>query len=248
MGELDGRRIIVTRSAERARALSELLEARGAEVVEIALTETVDAPDGGQALRSALDRITEYDWLVVTSPHGARLVKSALEAVPRHSVRTAAVGSATSEALGGADLVPDVQTAAALGEAFPTGTGTVLFAAARDAGSDFERAARSKGWTVDRVTAYATRAVVIDRQRMDDAIARADAVVFVSGSAVRAWVTNAGTSAPDVIVAMGPSTEQVLVSEGFGPVSVAEEQSLHGVVETVVRRLMAGTEESKSHP
>ena len=51
---LSGRRIIVTRSAQRAGALSKMFREAGAEVIEIAVTDTVDPADNGQALREAL--------------------------------------------------------------------------------------------------------------------------------------------------------------------------------------------------
>lgn len=241
MGRLDRRRIIVTRAADRAGALSDMLRAEGAEVVELALIETVDAPDAGVALRTALASIDTYDWLVVTSAEGARRVRAILGDAGLSSVRIAAVGRATADAMGRADLVPEVQTGAALGEAFPaleevdpSGPGCILFAAALDAGEDFERAVRAKGWRVDRITAYATRPVRLER---GDDVPDADAVLFASGSAVRSWVQSLGTSTPPAVVAMGPSTARVLEELGITGVTVAAEQSLHGLVDAVIERL-----------
>ncbi len=235
----------MTRSADRARVLSDMLRAEGAEVVELALIEIVDAPDSGEALRTALASMGVYDWLVVTSPEGARRVSALADVAALRDIRIAAVGRATADAMGRVDLVPDVQTGAALGEAFPSlgevqpyASGRVLFAAALDAAEDFERAARAKGWKVDRITAYATRPVPIDAQHVDD-IHGADAVLFTSGSAARSWVQSVGTSTPPTVVAMGPSTARVLEELGITGVAVAAEQSLQGLVDAVVDRLSA---------
>lgn len=235
MGRLDRRRIIVTRAADRAGGVSDMLRAEGAEVVELALIETVDAPDAGEALRAALSQVQSYDWLVVTSPEGARRVRALVDDDTLRNIRIAAVGRATAETIGRADLVPEVQTGAALGREFPTGAGSVLFAAALDAGTDFETAARAKGWTVDRITAYATRPIAVDARRED--LDTADAVLFASGSAARSWVHSLGTSMPDVVVAMGPSTARVLDELGIGGVTVASVQSVEGLVDAVIGRL-----------
>lgn len=234
MRRLTGRRIIVTRSADRAGALCDLLSAQGADVVEIPTVETAAAPDGGMALHSALASLGDYEWLVVTSPEGARRVRRALPDVDRQTVKIAAVGRATADVIGRVDLVPDVQTGAALGESFPNGTGRVLFAAALDAGTDFEAAARAKGWTVDRVTAYATQPVEIDTERARASVSTADAVIFASGSAARSWVRSLGNTMPAHVIAMGPSTARVLDELGIAPVVVAGEQSLDGLVAAVV--------------
>lgn len=61
-------RVIVTRAAERAGGLSSLLRDSGFDVVEVPVTATRDASDGGAAFVEAMRRLSDYDWLVVTSP------------------------------------------------------------------------------------------------------------------------------------------------------------------------------------
>lgn len=243
MGRLDGRRIVVTRSADRSAELIGILQTEGADVVELPLIETVDASDGGRALREAMAHLDEYDWLVVTSPEGARRVLAASGNTTEDGhlpvpVKIAAVGRATAATFGRVDLVPDVHTGAALGAAFPPGPGRVLFAAARDAGPDFESAVRAKGWNVHRITAYETRSVAVDA-RWSREVVTADAVIFASGSAVRSWVQSLGGSVPRLVVAMGPTTARVLAESGIAPVTVAGEQTVTGLVEAVIDALGA---------
>ena len=230
-GALSGRRIIVTRSAQRAGALSKMFREAGAEVIEIAVTDTVDPADNGQALREACLVIDQYDWVVVTSPEGAHRFREAMTAgsLEHRSFKIAAVGTATAQAVGGADLIPVVQTGRSLGEIFPSGSGRVLLAVAESAGNDFEIAARAQGWTVDRIVTYQTVPLTTAADQEAE-IHGCDAITFASASAARAWVTLFGRLTPAVVVAMGPTTATALSELGIAPVTVASEQSLQGLV------------------
>ena len=235
---LAGRTIIVTRAADRAGGLTSLLIEAGATVLEIPVTTTVDAGDGGRELQTAINNIEQYDWVVVTSPEGAHRFRNAtalLGASPRQ-FKIAAVGTATAEAVGGADLIPNVQTGRSLGESFPTGQGRILLAVAESAGTDFEVAARGKGWTVDRVTTYRTVSITPTRDRSGE-ISQADAITFASASSARAWHEVFGVTMPKVVVAMGPMTASALSELGIPDVVVATEQSLKGVVTATVEAL-----------
>ena len=235
---LAGRTIIVTRAADRAGGLTSLLIEAGATVLEIPVTTTVDAGDGGRELQTAINNIEQYDWVVVTSPEGAHRFRDAIALLgssPRQ-FKIAAVGTATAEAVGGADLIPNVQTGRSLGESFPMGQGRILLAVAESAGTDFEVAARGKGWTVDRVTTYRTVSITPTRDRSGE-ISQADAITFASASSARAWHEVFGVTMPKVVVAMGPMTASALSELGIPDVVVATEQSLKGVVTATVGAL-----------
>ena len=235
---LAGRTIIVTRATERAGGLTTLLHDQGAQVLEIPVTTTVDAVDGGRDLRTAINNIESYDWVVVTSPEGAHRFREAISSITsvRQHFKVGAVGTATAAALGRADLVPNVQTGRSLGESFPSGSGRILLAVAESAGTDFEEAARHKGWTVHRVTTYRTIPITPDRDRKTEIVV-ADAITFASASSVQAWHDVFGTTMPKVVVAMGPMTATALTEIGISDVVVATEQSLTGLVEATSRAL-----------
>jgi uroporphyrinogen-III synthase len=125
---LRGRTIVTTR--DQPGVLDALLEQLGAHVVQLPLIEIGDAPDGGAALAEALGRIDAFDWVVVTSRHGAERVADAARG---SSVRMAAVGEATAVVLAErsgrpVELVPNQQLASALVECFPDGPWSVLVA------------------------------------------------------------------------------------------------------------------------
>ncbi|HEY4609405.1 MAG TPA: uroporphyrinogen-III synthase, partial [Ilumatobacteraceae bacterium] len=72
MKSLIGRRVVVTRAAEQADTSAELIASVGAIPIVVPLIEIVDELDGVARLE-ALD-LDGIDWLVVTSPNGARRV------------------------------------------------------------------------------------------------------------------------------------------------------------------------------
>ncbi len=231
--------MIVTRAAERAAGLSDLLREAGHEVVEVPVTTTTDPSDDGAAFEGALRKLHRFDWLVVTSPEGARRVveRAARLGVDLHRVKKAAVGVSTAAALGGADLVPSVQTGASLGSSFPEGDGRVLLAVAESAGTGFEEAARAKGWVVERVHSY--RTIPVTPRDVDAGlVAGCDVITFTAASSVEAWTAVFGNVVPPRVVAMGPQTAEALRRAGIESFVVADEQSLAGVVRAVVRTVV----------
>ena len=71
-----------------------------------------------------------YDWVVLTSANGARELRRRMRGTPGH---VAAIGRATADAFGGADLVARVSTQEGLLAALPRPAGRVLFAGAEGA-------------------------------------------------------------------------------------------------------------------
>jgi len=232
---LQGRRVVVTRSAEQSDALAALLEVRGAIPVVVPLIEIVDEPTGMAAL-AGLDP-GDHDWLVVTSPNGAAAYLRVHAESPR---RVAAVGTTTASALraGGVDveLVPVLQNAEGLADAFPAGEGRVLVVQAVDADPYLAVALTERGWTVTAIAPYRSLPVVPPAGVQLAALA-ADAVLFASGSAARAWAAVFGDAAPPVSVAIGPNTAAAAAAAGLKISLVAADHSLSGMVAALERYL-----------
>ena len=66
VSRLQGKRIAVTRAAERAEGLASALRAEGAEV-RICPTIAYNPPEDPAPLEAALHQIDRYDWVVFTS-------------------------------------------------------------------------------------------------------------------------------------------------------------------------------------
>lgn len=235
---LDGRRVATTR--DEPGRLDSLLAGLGADVVHVPLIEIADPPDPDLArAREHIDEhLDRYDWVVVTSKHGARRVA---DAVTRHpGVALAAVGTATADILAAAgrpvDVVPARQTAADLVAAMPSPPASgarVLVAQADRADTTLVDGLRALGYVVDAVVAYTTRlrAPTAAERR---ALERADAVAFASGSAATAWAEAVGSWTPPCVVAIGPSTASAASAAGLQISAVAADHSVEGLADAIV--------------
>jgi len=239
MSSLDGRRVVVTRAAEQADDLVSLLEAAGATAVVVPLIEIVSQPAACEVL-AALDP-AEFDWLVVTSPNAARAY---LEAHTTSPTNVAAVGAATAAALTGGGvpvtLVPTDQRAAGLLADFPAGSGRVLVVQSVDAQPTMVAGLLLAGWQVAAVSPYRSAPAHPPAGQQLAALS-ADAVLFASGSAARAWVAVFGQTTPPIVVAIGPQTAVSVEQAGLKVSLVAADHSLPGLVAALESHL-AGTE------
>jgi uroporphyrinogen-III synthase len=237
-GPLEGCRVLVTR--ERPGELAELLIGRGATVVHVPLVAIADPSDGGNNLRSVLSDLRDFDWLVVTSAAGSERVAHAAADAP--GVQLAAVGSATARELESrcgrsVDLVPAVQRAEALVTEFverETSPRRVLIAQADIAAPTLADGLRAAGHDVTVVTAYRTVTPEIDPSAELE-VARADAVLFASGSSVTSWCGRFGTVVPPIAIAIGPSTAEAAERFGLKLSAVSTDHSLDGLVTELER-------------
>lgn len=222
--------MLVTR--EHPGELAAKLVERGATVIHVPLIAVAEAGDGGAALREALSRLVDFDWLVVTSQAGSERVAAAARLVP--SVRLAAVGTATARVLEvesgrPVDLIPATQRADGLASAFiaeATSPQRVLIAQADIAPSTLADALRRAGHDVTTVPAYRTVPVEPDLGAVEDA----DAVLFASGSAVENWCRAFGGDGPPLVVAIGPTTAAAAERLGLKVSAIAADHSLDGLV------------------
>ena len=202
-------RIVVTRPAGQEQDLVGRLERLGHEVVHcplIAIEPLGDAP---------ID-VSAYDWVVVTSANGAReLRRRAAGPLPR----VAAIGPATADALGGADLVPSVATQEGLLAELPRPAGRVLFAAAEGA-----RTLLPDELGADVMPLYRTR------ELHPKEFPAADLVILTSASSARAL---AALTAGLPVVSIGPETSRAAQEAGLRIVAEALPHSSEGLAAAV---------------
>ena len=241
---LFGRSVVVTRARAQAGRLSTRLRAAGAEVLELPTIEIVDPDDGGAALRGALGRLGEYDWVVCSSTNGAgRFTAGLRDARDLAGVRLAAIGPGTAGVLADArlqvDLLPERYVAESLLEVFPApeaaGSGRVLLPRAAVARDVLPDGLAAMGWQVDVVEAYRTVAVRHDDATLAD-LADADAVTFTSASSVRNLVDSVGVDAvPPVVATIGPITSAEARRLGLEVSAEADPHTLDALVEALAR-------------
>lgn len=248
---LKGQCVLVTRPAGHAAELCRALAERGADVIEAPAIEI--APPADEAtLDAALERIAEFDWLVLTSPNGVEAVRKRLAARGRDAralagVKLAALGQATAAALqaGGlrADLVPGEFTTAALGQALVAqglAGRRVLLARSDIAPPDLAETCRQAGAQVAEVIAYRTRCPAGLPRAAEEALRKGcvDWIVFTSASTVKnflAMVEEADRLRSCRLAAIGPVTAQALRRAGLEPVVVATPHTQDALVEAITQ-------------
>jgi len=109
---LHGCRILVTRAAEQTSAFSEQLRQKGALVLECPTIKLVP-PEQWDAVDAAIQKLADFDWLILTSVNGvrfffSRLLELGLDATALRGCNICAVGPKTSEALGNLGITPDL--------------------------------------------------------------------------------------------------------------------------------------------
>jgi uroporphyrinogen-III synthase len=243
---LSGRQIVVTRALEQAGPIVDVLSAAGANVISLPLIEIIEPLDGGTARDAALANIGSYEWLVVSSPNGARRAVGALQDAVKNSTRIpyiAALGNGTREVIEGvAGIKVNVQAEIASGEglvhSFPTHLNgsqekSVLLVQGEGADLTIVSGLTEKGWEVTRVNAYRT-AHCVPSSEMRAEVEQGDAVVFASGSAARSWVSALGTEFRGKVVVIGPVTQKVAASLGLEVHAVAEVPTPEGICAALV--------------
>jgi uroporphyrinogen III methyltransferase / synthase len=243
---LFGRRVVVTRASEQAGELVMRLQAQGAATVEVPAIEIREPADGGAALSAAVDRLAGYDWVVLTSPNGARRLLDAIRDRGRDArafagARLAAIGPGTAEALASAnlvvDLVPPRFVAESLLDAFPAPTaagGRLLLVRAAVARDVLPEGLRGRGWDVDVVEAYRTEQAPLSEEQAA-AVAAADVVTFTSSSTVSNFLAALGGRAiPPAVVAIGPITAATARDHGLAVDVEAEVHTIDGLVDALV--------------
>ena len=259
---LQGKRILVTRSASQASQFTDLLTSRGAEVIEMP-TLAILPPTSWEFLDQAIASLPNYDWLILTSANAvesffARLKNSGKDSRALYSLKIAVVGRKTAEVLANygitPDLVPTDFVADALVDAFlaiPDHVLTdkkMLFPRVESGGREIlVEQLQKHGAVVDAIPAYesgcpeaiepvALEAIQNQNQKLD-------AIAFASSKTVKHFcqlldrVTDQDTwkswLADVTIASIGPQTSKTC-DELLGRVDCeAVEYTLDGLVEAI---------------
>lgn len=251
-------RVSVTRERGKNGALMEAIEQMFdfIEVVELPCVETRRLP-GAQQLEAILcastrdagenlgdnassrdvHTLSEFEWMVVTSPEAAAgIIHAWRQARCPALPKVAAVGRATAGAFDAVGVtvsfVPSRATGRTLCAEFAEGDGRVLYATSLKAGRDIEEGLRGKGYDVLRLNTYTTESVDFD-STMKTLAGSTDIVTFASPSAVRAWVGNVGVNDDVVVACIGETSADAAREAGFTRVHFPQQPGLDGWVVAV---------------
>ncbi len=260
---LEGRRVVVTRERERAGELCARLAAFGATPLLFPLIRIEPEPEG-PTIAEAIGALASFQWLVFTSANGVEHFLSRLESAGAgggariaerlRTARIAAVGKKTAEALGSRGIAVDLVAGEATGSALARELAArlagesvrVLLPRAREGGEDLAAGLRERGAAVTDLPVY--RTVAAQPSEAERAAVRegVDALLFASGSAVRAFTEIAArepaidaAASRAALICIGPSTSEAARSRGLRVAATAEEHTSEGLL----RALLAYFEE-----
>jgi uroporphyrinogen-III synthase len=250
---LQGKRIIVSRAKEQAGSLSQLLEAKGAEVVEIPFIEIRPA-QSYEALDKAIENVLNYDWLILTSVNGVKALFSRLEKQGKSEadllhLKVVAIGPATRKAIEKhgipVDIMPEEYVAEAVVEELrgQVKGERVLLVRAKVARDVIPNALRELGARVHVMEAYETVVPETSRTTILEALRAAKkpfAITFTSSSTVKNFVelvgeesTKSGILDGVKLASIGPVTSATLRELGL-PVDIeAKEYTVSGLAEAI---------------
>lgn len=247
---LAGRRILVTRPAAQSRGLCDRLRRLGALPVAAPTIGIASSGPGG-SLDRALRNLGRYDWVVVTSPNGARACLARARALrigarDLDRVRWAAIGPATASALRAGGITVGMTpsrylTGAIVDELRGVAGRRILLPRTDAAPRTLAEALRARGAEVDEVTAYRT---VVAPPRLGPRVRRliasraVDTVLFTSASTVRGLVRLLGDRRHPLrtmtIACIGPVTAAAVVEAGMRPDIVADPHTVDGLITALV--------------
>ena len=253
---LFGKKIVITRSRDKAGVLKEKLRDLGAWTLELPTIEINPADDYG-ALDQAIRRIVDFDWLIFTSTYG---VEGFFDRLKNHHnkdarvlahTKIACVGPETSAALAKRGLAPDLEpqrfeTMALVGEfkkRFNDLEGIkILLPRTNIAPPELEEGLKKIGAKVTRVTAYRTVLPRSVSKVIKDEILEApvDYMTFTSSSTVTHTIKLLGSkklkriSKKTCFASIGPVTSKALRSHGLRSGCEAKIFTIDGLIRAII--------------
>ncbi len=265
---LFGKTIVVTRARQQASDLVKQLTDLGAECIECPTIKIVP-PEHNDPMIDAIQRISDYDWLVFTSVNGVlsffdRLFEMGKDVRILGHLRLCTIGPVTARQLMTyglkTDILPETYRAESVVEAFEKETikgKRVLLPRAKEARSVLPDALREMGATVDEVTAYQTIAVSGHDSDVMHRIQQAeiDMVTFTSSSTVTNFcdifskvIRTDDFQQHVAIASIGPITSETARKNGLNISVEAEAFTIPGLVQAVSDHYLKTHTEERSIP
>ena len=247
---LIGKRVVITRPRKQAEGFAAALMAEGARPIFFPVIKIIP-PDDFSAFDSALQRLDEFDWLILTSVHGVdaffkRLQVLGIKQIPA-GLRVAAVGSKTAQCITEhgirTDYVPDEYVA----EAILPGPGEkirgkrFLLPQSNLARTVIADEIRSAGGLMTEVVAYQNVPNEPANSEIDELRAGVDVVTCTSPSTVQNFVAIVQKNGLDpfnlpgnpLFACIGPITKKAAEDLGFLNLVTASEYTTAGLIEAL---------------
>ena len=235
-------KVVVTRSRKGNAELASKLTKLGLEVVSVDTLEFLPPGDWSPVDRR-LNKLCEFDWLLITSATGAaffthRMKMLSLPLGWRGKPLVGVVGEKTGAALREEGtrvaFAPSKFLTEALADELPRNRGKKVLILRADIGDPgLASKLRQRGFKVEDLAVYRTSEAPGASRMSDGALAGAEAVIFASPSAVEALATRISAFVKERLVAfcIGPVTARRAKALGFERVVTARIHTLDGILE-----------------
>lgn len=254
---LNGWKILTTRASKQSGGLAKPLRDMGAEVIEIP-TILIKPPKSFKALDTALDRIEQYDWLILTSVNGvealfARFKKLGIALGMLKRLQVAAIGPATKREIEERGLqvtvTPERYIAESVVEALKGKTEgkRVLLVRAKVARDVLPTELKKAGARVDVAEAYETHVPKAAKSKLNRLFVsnatRPDIVTFTSSSTATNFLDLLAKdhypALREILLAsIGPVTSATLTQAGFKPNIEAREYTMEGLAQAIAKHVL----------
>ena len=250
---LFGKKIVITRARAQASDLVSKLSGLGAACIEIPTIEIAPAQDI-TPLRSAVENLKNYDWIVFTSVNGVKFFFDTLNDIGKDvralgHLKFACIGPVTKECLKGhgivSDILPETYRAESVIKAFSgieIKNKKVLLPRAKIARTILPEELTKMGAEVHEVTAYETRLNTEGKQELIELLKNReiDAVTFTSSSTVSNFMSFFDSEDEKkllnglVFASIGPITSDTCRSLGIEPDIEAGEFTIQGLINSLL--------------
>jgi uroporphyrinogen-III synthase len=246
---LNGARVLVTRPAHQAENLSGLIQGRGGEAVRFPVLDIV-ARDNIEEVQYALKNLDKFQWVVFISPNAVNFALKANNGkIDRlKTVRFAAVGRATAQALEAAGLAVDVvpeqgytsEALLAMPQMQQVKGQACLIVRGEGGREELANTLRSRGAVVQYLEVYKRTIPSIDSSQVVQLLAqhRLDVITVTSGEALQNLLIMLGENnhqllLPIPIVVVSDRIRQLAAGMGFKRIAVTENPADTAILETV---------------
>ena len=254
---LKGARVLVTRPAHQAENLSRLIEERGGVAVRFP-TLAIVSLDDSSGIQSTLAHVDKYQWLVFISANAVTMYGYYSDSDKMEkfkSVRIAAIGKATAQALVLAglpvDLVPEAgynsEALLAMPQMQQMNGQRCLIVRGEGGRDELAVALRSRGANVEYLDVYKRTVPVIDSSQVNLLIAqdKLDVITVTSGEALQNLLImleekNHQRLFEVPLVVVSDRIRQIAADIGFKRIAVTHDPSDAAILETVTMCVTGG--------
>jgi uroporphyrinogen-III synthase len=241
-------KVLITRPRAQADEFAEKLRSAGFEPIFFPVIE-IQPIENNVALERALEKLYCYEWVVFTSVNAVDVVfdeYSVFFLKENTSVKFAAIGPKTAEALRKYSIEPDFVPEEYVAEAILPGLGDlqgkwVLLPRAEIARQALPEAIANAGGIAHEIIVYQTLPAQVDEDGLSALKSGVDVITFTSASTVENFVAVTRQHNLDplnlpnnpLVACIGPITEQAAKEAGFQNLVVAKEYTTDGLIEAI---------------